>query len=75
MLDDAVAQDCDVFFTGEMRHHDVLDALSQDCSVLLAGHTNTERGYLRVLRQRLKKDLPDLATRVARSDADPLRIH
>jgi len=46
LLHAAITQGCELFFTGEMRHHDVLAAQAQGCTVLLAGHTNTERGYL-----------------------------
>lgn len=57
LLEDAITQGCTVFVTGEMRHHDVLKAADQNCAVLLAGHTNTERGWLKVLRTKLKKAL------------------
>lgn len=43
----------DVFFTGEMRHHDVLAAVAAGVSVVLAGHTQTERPYLPVYRERI----------------------
>ncbi len=43
----------DAFFTGEMRHHDVLDAVSRGTAVILAGHTQTERPYLPTYRRRL----------------------
>ena len=49
------AGDIDVFFTGEMRHHHVLDAAARGVSVILAGHTQTERPYLPVYRRRLAK--------------------
>lgn len=45
--------EADAYVTGEMRHHDVLDLVSRSKLVLLAGHTNTERPYLAVYRQRL----------------------
>jgi dinuclear metal center YbgI/SA1388 family protein len=45
----------DAYLTGEMRHHDVLDAVQRGIVVILAGHTNTERPYLKVYRHRLAK--------------------
>lgn len=45
----------DAYFTGEMRHHGVLDAVQQGKVVILAGHTQTERPYLPVYRQRLTR--------------------
>lgn len=43
----------DVFFTGEMRHHDVLAASAAGQAIVLAGHTQTERPYLKVYRKRI----------------------
>ncbi len=43
----------DVYLTGEMKHHDVLAAVENGTGVILCGHTETERGYLSILRQRL----------------------
>jgi hypothetical protein len=74
MLDDAITQDCHAFITGEMRHHAVLDAIARGCTVLLAGHTNTERGYLPVLRDRLAEELPQATLSIATRDRDPLRM-
>jgi len=53
LRDHALAAGCDLFVTGEMTHHDALDLLRKGCGVLLAGHTNTERGYLPRLKDRL----------------------
>ena len=75
LLDEALAQECSVFVTGEMRHHDILRAQADGCSIILAGHTNTERGYLPILAKRLTKLLGDTAPTilVSRKDRDPLR--
>lgn len=62
----------DVFVTGEMSHHDALAAVAAGTSVVCAGHSNTERGFLRVLKKRLDQALDgDLDVRIARSDRDP----
>lgn len=72
LLPAALARGATVFLTGEMRHHDVLAAQAAGGSVLLAGHTNTERGYLPRLAQRLGAALPDLVIRLSERDRDPL---
>lgn len=62
----------DVFVTGEMSHHDVLAAVAAGTAVVLAGHSNTERGFLQVLQKRLLSAFgADLDVRVARADRDP----
>ena len=48
------AGEVDAFFTGEMRHHDVLDAVQRGVTVVLAGHTQTERPYLPIYRDRIE---------------------
>lgn len=53
--------DADVYFTGEMQHHDVLGAVARGRYVILCGHTNTERGYLPILAKKLSDVLAELA--------------
>lgn len=74
LLGPAIDQGCQLFLTGELRHHDVLDAQARGCTVVLAGHTNTERGYLKPLRRRLSDMLPEMTVVVSKRDADPLRV-
>ena len=69
----AIEQGCEAYLTGEMRHHDVLAAQAEGCTVFLAGHTNTERGYLKVLRRKLRAALPELDVSLSRRDGDPLK--
>ena len=69
-------QDVDLWWTGEMRHHDVLAAVARGTSVLLSEHTHTERGYLprlaAALTERLAPDAIDV--RISAADGDPLAV-
>lgn len=67
----ALADGCDAFVTGEMKHHDLLDATARGLSVLLAGHTETERGYLPILARTLGKALPGVSFLVSTADRAP----
>lgn len=67
-------RDVDLLLTGEMRHHDVLAHNARGTSVVLCDHTNTERGFLPVLAERLRQRLADVEVLVSQRDADPLRI-
>jgi len=71
LLDAAAARGCTLFVTGEMRHHDVLAAVDRGITVILAGHTNTERGYLPLLRDRLAEAMPGCAFTVSSRDRTP----
>ncbi len=76
----------DLYFTGEMGHHDVLDSVSKGTSVILTEHTNSERGYLsEVLQPRLQSLLRldqgldaendvQIEVTVSTIDKDPLEV-
>ncbi|XP_029933716.1 NIF3-like protein 1 isoform X2 [Myripristis murdjan] len=65
----------DLYVTGEMSHHEVLDAVAKGTSVILSDHSNSERGFLAVFRERLAVRLPDSVTvAVSQADRDPLEV-
>ncbi len=69
-VDLARTEGCDVLITGEMTHHEIVAARQSGISILLAGHTNTERGYLPRLQDRLHEFLPDIETIISEMDRD-----
>ncbi len=70
----------DVWLTGEMSHHEVLDAVHAGSSVILLEHSNSERGYLEVMatdiREKVlpkdKKDQVEIS--LSKADRDPLVV-
>mgnify|MGYP003324944738 FL=1 len=66
---EAIAEGCDVFVTGEMTHHQVVAALAKGCSVILTGHTNSERGYLPTLKKQLEEHLDGASISVSAADS------
>ena len=62
---------CEVFVTGEMKHHDVLACVGSGMGVILGGHTQTERGYLPRLAKRLEEELPRVRALVSEKDREP----
>jgi dinuclear metal center YbgI/SA1388 family protein len=65
--------DYDLYLTGEMRHHDVRARAIEGSSVVLAEHTNTERGFLPLLAQRLSAETGGaVAFHVSQCDREPL---
>ncbi|TFK56831.1 NGG1p interacting factor 3 [Heliocybe sulcata] len=70
--------DTDVYYTGEMAHHEVLAAVGQGKYVILCGHTNTERGFLPILKGRLEeselvKEL-NMEIDISKADKHPLEF-
>lgn len=68
---------CDVYITGEMQHHQVLDLQQRGAVVILAGHTNTERPFLPTYRDMIEDRLPSRARKslqieVSEADKSPM---
>lgn len=64
----------DLFLTGEMLHHDILDAVHRGVSIILTNHSDSERGFLKVAAGRLRSALGErVRIVVSSSDRDPLR--
>jgi dinuclear metal center YbgI/SA1388 family protein len=64
----------DCYLTGEMKHHDVLGAVETGISVILCGHTETERGYLKILRRLLLAETQkSVEVLISKADAAPLK--
>ncbi|XP_034240759.1 NIF3-like protein 1 [Thrips palmi] len=65
--------DADLYLTGEMSHHEVLDAVHKGVHVILTRHSNSERGFLKIAAtQHLKNLMPEIDFVVSSKDRDPL---
>ena len=71
----SLAKGHDCIVTGEMRHHDVLYAQSKGITTILTEHTNCERGFLPVFKDKLVQRLGSTPIFVAQSDRDPLDVY
>ncbi|KAL3313855.1 NGG1 interacting factor [Cichlidogyrus casuarinus] len=66
------AQLADVYVTGEASHHEILAWTHLGISVLIAGHTNTERPYLKnQFVSQLREKLPSVEVHFSECDTDP----
>ncbi|GAB6028623.1 NGG1 interacting factor [Chamberlinius hualienensis] len=65
----------DLYWTGEMGHHQVLEAVARGVSVILCEHSNTERGFLPHIQNVLQTEiLPQVEIIVSKTDRDPFII-
>ena len=62
-----------LYLTGELRHHDALEAARAGMAVVAVRHSVSERRVLSRLAERLAKVAPDLAAQVSQADGDPFR--
>jgi putative NIF3 family GTP cyclohydrolase 1 type 2 len=60
MIDVALASGADLLVTGDIGHHDGLDAVDQGLLVIDAGHYGTEHLFIRQMADDLRKEFPEL---------------
>ncbi|XP_076367340.1 NIF3-like protein 1 isoform X2 [Tachypleus tridentatus] len=63
----------DLYLTGEMSHHEVLEATHTGKHVILCEHSTSERGFLLELKERLECELVDVCVFVSKNDKEPLK--
>ncbi|CUM66512.1 uncharacterized protein PRCAT00004178001 [Priceomyces carsonii] len=63
----------DLFYTGEISHHQALFLTESGSSIIACNHSNTERAFLSVLKKQLQDELPeDSEILISSLDKDPL---
>ena len=66
----------DFIITGELTHHDILHEVHRGTSLLITDHSNTERGYIHMFKEKFMKLLEQndetVDIIVAETDHDPI---
>jgi len=66
----------DFIITGELNHHDILHEIHRGTSVLITDHSNTERVFFKVFKERFTKLLEENNEQaeiiISEKDRDPL---
>lgn len=62
----------DLYYTGELSHHEALYFTECGSSVVVCNHTNTERAFLNVFKDQLQGELQDVEVIISKADHDPL---
>lgn len=60
LLPDVIAAGADAYITGDISHHEMLEAKERGITVVAAGHFETERPAALALGRLVKKKFPDL---------------
>ncbi|XP_029172665.1 NIF3-like protein 1 [Nylanderia fulva] len=68
----------DLYVTGEMLHHDILDAVHRGIHVILTNHSDSERGFLKTFATILdcavqKSAQKSVKVCISKTDKDPLQ--
>ncbi len=71
IIDSVIAGKCDLYVTGELKHHQALAAQEAGLSCICLSHTVSERFILKKLAGELRKGCKGVTIKVSRKDADP----
>ena len=71
IINSVIAAGCDLYLTGELKHHQALAAREAGLTCICLSHTVSERFALKNLAKRLKKQLKDVTIRLSKKDTDP----
>ncbi len=69
----AACRGADAYLTGEMKHHEALDAARTGLSCVVAGHYETEKPFGEFLASYLKKRVPDTAFLLSKTERPPFQ--
>ena len=73
IINTVIAKRCDLYLTGELKHHYALTAQEAGVTCLCLSHTVSERFALKIIAKKLKKSLKGVTIRLSRKDADPFK--
>ena len=71
IINSVIAADCDLYLTGELKHHQALAAQEAGLTCICLSHTVSERFALKNLAKQLKKRLKTVTIRLSKKDRDP----
>jgi dinuclear metal center YbgI/SA1388 family protein len=73
IINSVIAAKCDLYLTGELKHHHALAAQEAGVTCICLSHTVSERFALKNLANRLKRRLKNVTIKISKTDADPFR--
>jgi dinuclear metal center YbgI/SA1388 family protein len=71
IINSVIADGCDLYVTGELKHHFALAAKEAGVTVICLCHTVSERFALKNLAKSLKNELKGVTIKISKKDVDP----
>lgn len=66
-----IAEGCDLYLTGEIKHHQAIAAAEAGLTVVCLSHTVSERFILKKIAKELQKQIKDVKILTSKKDKDP----
>lgn len=60
MIEDAVKEGADVLITGDIKHHEGIDAVARGLCVIDAGHYGIEKLFVPYMKEYLEREVPEV---------------
>ncbi len=73
IINSVIAEGCDLYLTGELKHHHALAAQEAGLTCVCLSHTVSERFILKKLARQLQKQLKQITIKISKKDADPFK--
>lgn len=73
IINSVIAEKCDLYLTGELKHHHALAAQEAGLTCICLSHTVSERFILKKLAGQLQKQLKQITIKISKKDADPFK--
>ena len=71
IINTVIERRCDLYITGELKHHHALAAAEAGLTCVCLSHTVSERFILKKLTKNLQKRLKSVKIKISRQDKDP----
>jgi hypothetical protein len=71
LIMNVIAEKCDLYLTGEIKHHQAIAAQEAGVTVVCLSHTVSERFILKKVAKELQKSLKGVKIAVSKKDKDP----
>jgi len=73
IINSVIAAKCDLYVTGELKHHHALAAQEADLTCICLSHSVSERFILKKFAKHLHNQLKQVNIKISKKDADPFR--
>ena len=73
IINSVIASGCDLYLTGEIKHHEAIAAEAADLTVICLSHSVSERFILKKIAKDLQKQLKNVKILLSKKDKDPFK--
>ena len=73
IINSVIAAKCDLYLTGELKHHQALTAQQAGLTCICLSHTVSERFILKKFAKQLQKQAREVTIKISKKDTDPFK--